>query len=299
MKIFFKALLGLLVSLALFVFLSIQLFHWIIPDVTTMHKCIRTSMYQVDLCSKGGNYVRLDQISPHLQNVIIASEDADFYGHRGFDWHEIQQSMQENLEAGKNKRGASTITQQLAKNVFLSKEKSYWRKVKEAYLTYQIEKNFTKKEILEKYLNVIEFGPNIYGVKAAAEYYFKKSPANLNVLEASFLAFLLPNPKSYSTSFKKGQLTPYAKQRMQVLLKRLLVFRKIDEASYHSSMANLENFPWQNIVSSPALTGSDAPLTQEQIDKIEEQESKIESDPSIEPPSFEEENPEITPEEEL
>ena len=198
---------GLIVSLVVLFFIGVQVFRWMIPDVTTMHGCIRTTMFEVDLCDKNSNYVKLGNISQHLQNVVIASEDAAFYSHKGFDWHEIQNSFQENLESGETKRGGSTITQQLAKNVFLSKEKSYWRKIKEAYLTYQIEKNFSKKEILEKYLNVVEFAPNIYGAKAASEHYFKKSPANLNVLEASFLAFLLPNPKSHSSSFAKGQLT--------------------------------------------------------------------------------------------
>lgn len=272
-------------------------YRWMIPDVNSMRGCIRTTMYQVDLCEKNKNYVPLENISQHLKNVIIASEDAAFYGHHGFDWQEIQNSMQENLEAGKSKRGASTITQQLAKNVFLSKEKSYWRKIKEAYLTWQIERHFSKKEILEKYLNVIEFGPGVYGAKAASEHYFNKPPSQLNILEASFLAFLLPNPKSYSTSFKKGQLTPYAHQRMKVLLKRLLMFKKIDEASYESSMANLDNFPWKNIVSRPALSGSDVPVTEEQLDRMIEQESKS-TDKSFEPPSFEEENPE-NPEENL
>lgn len=298
MKIFFQALLGLIVSVMVLVFVAIRMFHWIIPDVSTMRGCLRTTIYHVDLCEKSPQYVKLERISQHLQNVIIASEDAAFYSHKGFDWHEIQNSMQQNLESGKNKRGASTITQQLAKNVFLSEEKSYWRKIKEAYLTYQIERNFTKKEILEKYLNVIEFGPNIYGVQAASEHYFKKSPAQLNILEASFLAFLLPNPKAYRTSFTKGQLTPYAQQRMQVLLKRLLVFKKIDEASYESSMANLGNFPWRNIISNPALGESDSPVAEEQLHRIEEQESKLPIE-HIDPPSFEDENPDTSDSETL
>ncbi len=290
--IFLRGAAGLIVSLVVLFFLSVQIFHWIIPDVTKMRGCIHTSMYNVDLCEKNNNYVKLENISQHLQNAIISSEDAAFYSHKGFDWHEIQNSFQENLESGKAKRGGSTITQQLAKNVFLSQEKSYWRKIKEAYLTYQIEKHFSKKEILEKYLNVVEFAPNIYGVKAAAEHYFHKAPAQLNVLEATFLAFLLPNPKSHSSSFTKGQLTPYAKQRMQVLLKRLLVFKKIDEATYESSLANLGNFPWRNFTSSPALSNSDVPVTEEQMDSLEKQESPSEDfDPNYTPPSFEEDQP--------
>lgn len=280
---------GLIVSLVVLAFVSVQIFHWIIPDVSTMKGCLKTTMYSVDLCEKNNNYVKLDQISQHLQNAVIASEDAAFYSHKGFDWHEMQNSFQENLESGKTKRGGSTITQQLAKNVFLNKEKSYWRKIKEAYLTYQIEQNFKKKEILEKYLNVVEFAPNIYGVKAASEHYFKKVPSQLNVLEATFLAFLLPNPKSHSSSFKKEQLTPYAKQRMQVLLKRLLVFKKIDEATYESSIANLGNFPWRNFVTNAALSNSDVPVTAEQMNSLHEQpETSDEFDPNYQPPSLEE-----------
>ena len=117
------------------------------PDVDQMRGCITTTMYQVNLCPQSPKYVRYNQISSALIDAIIASEDAAFFQHQGFDWYEIKKSVDQNIKLGGYKRGASTITQQLAKNVFLSKEKSLWRKVKEALITYQIEKKFSKKEI--------------------------------------------------------------------------------------------------------------------------------------------------------
>lgn len=218
-----------------------------LPNVKTLESCIKTSMYKVNLCPGTDNYVKLKDISPHMVNAVLAAEDAAFYSHKGFDWYEMKQSFSSNLEKGKISRGGSTLTQQLAKNVFLNKEKSYWRKFKEAYLTMSLEKTFSKDFILEKYLNVVEFGPNIYGVRAAARHYFHKHPSQLHPLESVFLAFLLPNPKAYSKSFSTGQLTPFARRMVGVLLKRLLSFRKLSLDAYQFAVQNISAFPWSGI----------------------------------------------------
>ena len=218
-----------------------------LPDVGILEKCFTTSMYEVKLCPDGKDYVKLKSVSPFVIHAVIAAEDAAFYSHKGFDWHEMQESFETNLKSGKIARGGSTLTQQLAKNVFLSKEKSYLRKIKEAYLANAIENRFKKDFILEKYLNVVEFGPNIYGVKAAAQHYFHKSAGELHPLEAAYLAFLLPNPKVYSQSHRKGQLTPFARKQVNVILKRMSSFGKLSPAAYQTAVAHMGLFPWSGL----------------------------------------------------
>ncbi len=182
-----------------------------------------------------------------MVHALIAAEDTSFYSHKGFDWHEIEASFTKNLQSGKVRRGGSTLTQQLAKNAFLSKEKSYWRKLKEAYLAYAIENRYSKDFILEKYLNVVEFGPGIYGVKSASIHYFQKSASELHPLEAAFLAFLLPNPKSYSRSYSAGQLSPFATKMVKIILQRMAQFGKLSSPAYQTAMVHIGDFPWRGL----------------------------------------------------
>jgi monofunctional glycosyltransferase len=218
-----------------------------LPDVAQLEKCFTTSMFQVRLCPGSAQYVPLKSISPYVVHAVIAAEDGSFYAHQGFDWHEIQESFATNLRTGKLRRGGSTLTQQLAKNAFLTADKSYLRKLKEAYLAYAIEKRYPKDFILEKYLNAVEFGPGLFGVKAAALHYFQKSPAELHPLEAVYLAYLLPNPKGYSSTFRKGQLTPYARKMLGVILKRMSSFGKISAPAYRTAQENIDSFPWYGL----------------------------------------------------
>ena len=249
-----KISLGIFISILVFIgytFLNL-------PDVKKLNTCMTTSMYQVKLCPGSPSYVKLKDVSPHMINALLVAEDSAFFSHNGFDWYELKQSFSENLKSGKIHRGGSTITQQLAKNAFLYKEKSYWRKIKEAYLTYSLEKNFTKEQLLEKYLNIVEFGPNLFGIKAAAKHYFQKSPKDLNPLESSFLAFLLPNPKVYSKSFNKGTLTPFATKMIRVILQRLYSFKKIDANTYAFAKSQINYFPWTNLSSSDFVASANS-----------------------------------------
>ena len=201
-----------------------------------------TRMYKVTLCPGTSNYIPLNQISKFMQKAVVLTEDSRFFEHKGFDWESIEKSAKENLAKGKIKRGGSTITQQLAKNLYLTKDKSMVRKLAEAFITIQIERHLTKKEILEKYLNVIEFGQDIYGIKAAARHYFDKTPAQLDVIESAFLAMLLPNPIKYSRSFKSKQLTPFAYSRVKTIIENLYQYNRITEADYVSARQRLEFF---------------------------------------------------------
>lgn len=238
-----------------------------IPDVKVMQGCLKTRMYSYYLCPTSPNYVAIDMISPNVINAIVVSEDGTFYDHQGFDWFEIKGSIEKNLTALDYARGGSTITQQLAKNVFLSGEKSLLRKVREAILTVQIEKKFSKRQILEKYLNVIEFGPNIFGVRSAARHYFDKEPMDLDILEASFLAFLLPNPKRYRESFVVKNLTPFARKSLARIVSRLAKYRKISEEEKVATLERLGGSQWvndpiiyeENLLESPETTEPSEP----------------------------------------
>lgn len=156
----------------------------------------------------------IEQISPSLQRAVLAGEDARFFEHNGFDWEAINKAWEEAQKEGEKeakeagdydpdswippmpqfKRGASTITQQLAKNLYLSEERSFLRKGREAAITYFLERQLSKKRILEIYLNVIEWGDGIYGAEAASRFYFNKSASNLTPAEAAYLSAMIPSP---------------------------------------------------------------------------------------------------------
>jgi monofunctional biosynthetic peptidoglycan transglycosylase len=142
-------------------------------------------------------WVDSDRISNHLKRALIAGEDAKFIDHRGFDWAGIQHALTRNEKKGEVVAGGSTISQQLSKNLFLFNQRSYFRKGQEAIATWMMERLWTKRRILEVYVNSVEFGKGIYGAEAAAQYYFGKSAANLSPNEAARLAASLPNPKYY------------------------------------------------------------------------------------------------------
>lgn len=143
------------------------------------------------------NWTRLDEISPYMQIAVLTTEDGAFYHHHGFNHAAIKASLIANLKARRFVRGASTISMQLAKNLFLSREKTLSRKVEEVVLTDYLEQAFTKEDIMELYLNVVEFGPAVYGITAASEYYFGRTPAELDLAESLFLSSLLPSPRRY------------------------------------------------------------------------------------------------------
>lgn len=156
----------------------------------------------------------LSRISPHLQKAVIVSEDALFFQHEGFDWGGIQDATIRNIKSGKLSRGGSTITQQLAKNLYLSSEKTLWRKVQEALIARSLERRLTKKRILEIYLNVAEWGQGVYGAEAAAQHHFGKPAAKLTAEEAAMLAAMLPAPLRHDPL----KVTPYLADRRAKIL---------------------------------------------------------------------------------
>lgn len=225
----------------LFLFLAVVIFSQI-PSRKQIRGCLVTEMYKVNLCPGSKDYVPISKISKHLQQSVVLTEDSTFWDHQGFDFQEIQRSFEKNLEKGRFARGGSTISQQLAKNMFLNSEKSLQRKVFEAIITLQIERNLSKKEILERYLNVVQFGPKIYGVKAASQFYFKKSPQNLDLIESAWLTFLLPSPDKYSVSYFKKTLTPFARKRLRQISQNMYRYQRASANDYRLALGRIDHF---------------------------------------------------------
>jgi monofunctional glycosyltransferase len=163
-------------------------------------------------------WVAYDRISPNLIRAVLAGEDSRFFDHAGFDWEEIKIALEKDWNEGRFKRGASTITQQLAKNLFLSTSKNPVRKLHEALITKEMEWIVGKRRILELYLNVIEWGDGIYGAEAAARHYFNTSAAALSADQAAFLSAIIPNPNgAFNPAKHKGRV-----QRRRNLIVRLM-----------------------------------------------------------------------------
>jgi monofunctional biosynthetic peptidoglycan transglycosylase len=142
-------------------------------------------------------WIPISSVPKHLQKAVISAEDDGFYQHFGFDWEALRKAHQRNEKSDRIKRGGSTITQQLAKNLFLSPERSYWRKFREAWITLAMEVFLSKKRILELYLNSIEWGPGVFGIEEAAKYHFGVSAKRLTLEQSCRLASIIPSPRRY------------------------------------------------------------------------------------------------------
>ena len=162
-------------------------------------------------------WVPYERIAGHLKRAVIAAEDGKFTQHSGFDWESMRAAHDKNVREGEIVSGGSTITQQLAKNLFLTPERAWWRKLQEAAITVMIEAVMGKRRILEIYLNVVEWGDGVFGAEAAARYHFGVSAASLNSAQAARLAVMLPSPRRYGP----GANTPYLQRRAGVILGRM------------------------------------------------------------------------------
>jgi monofunctional biosynthetic peptidoglycan transglycosylase len=162
-------------------------------------------------------WVGYERISTHLKRAVIAAEDAKFVGHEGFDWQAISKAIERNEKKGRIVAGASTISQQLAKNLFLSGERSWARKGQEAVITWMLESALSKRRILELYLNYAEWGEGVFGAEAAARHHFGVSAAALDAQQAAWLAAVLPSPRRY----ERGRSTRYLSGRVDAILRRM------------------------------------------------------------------------------
>jgi monofunctional biosynthetic peptidoglycan transglycosylase len=189
---------GLVLLYHLWIFVQVLWWTWFNPSSSAFMSQRLALMHEKNPDAKlRHKWVDYDKISLNLKRALVAAEDANFMEHEGFDWDAIQKAYEKNLKKGKIVAGGSTISQQLAKNLFLSGRRTPLRKVQEAIITVMIETVMSKQRIFEIYLNSIEWGNAVFGAEAAARYYFNRSAANLDAWEAARLAAMVPKPRYY------------------------------------------------------------------------------------------------------
>ncbi|HJS75166.1 MAG TPA: transglycosylase domain-containing protein [Vicinamibacteria bacterium] len=187
------------------------------------------------------HWVPLANVSPFFLQAVLAQEDAQFLTHAGFLPDAFETALARNLEEGRFASGGSTISMQLARNLFLVREKTLSRKVQELVLTWWLEKSLAKREIFELYVNLIEFGPGVYGIGPASEHYFGCAPSSLSPAEAAFLATVLPSPARRHRDYERGGLSSWSRARVEQLLRRMWERGRIDEEALFHGMAEV---PW-------------------------------------------------------
>ncbi len=200
------------------------------PKITAMMK------YRINQWEKKGKKVKIKQIwvplnkiSPYLKKAVLIAEDDKFYYHEGFDLDAIMLAVEKNIKAGKLKYGGSTISQQLAKNLFLNPSKNPVRKIQEAIITFRLERTLPKNRILELYLNVAEWGEGIFGIEAASRHYFGKPSSALNPWESALLASVLPNPIKYNPLSQSSYVQKRAKLIYFIMKKRGIIKEEYEE----------------------------------------------------------------------
>jgi monofunctional biosynthetic peptidoglycan transglycosylase len=174
-------------------------------------------------------WVPLSRVSPYVTKAVIIAEDDKFWSHEGFDFEAIQKAIEKDLKKKRFKAGGSTISQQLSKNLYLSPSKNPVRKLKEAILTWRLEKALSKRRIIELYVNLVEWGEGIFGIEAASQHYFKKSAVSLSAYEAARLAAVLPNPRRFNAAGDSRYVQKKADLIYRIMIRRGIVIPEYDE----------------------------------------------------------------------
>ena len=214
--------------------------YFIYPDIASLKKSkpgktafmeYREEMWQEKGIKKKikNTWVPLSRISPYVMKAVIIAEDDKFWSHEGFDFEAMQKALEKDIKKKKFQAGGSTISQQLAKNLYLSPSKNPVRKIKEAILTWRLEQQLTKKRIIELYLNVAEMGDGVFGVEAAAQNHYGKHASELNAREAATLASVLPNPRRYKPNGTSRYVENQSERIYQIMVRRGIVIPEYEE----------------------------------------------------------------------
>lgn len=179
----------------------------------------------------------INTVSKHVIHAIMVAEDARFYDHGGLDWREIQKSVELNRKKDRYARGASTITQQVVKMAFLNPEKSLFRKFREAIGAIILEQLLTKDEILEWYINLVEFGDGVFGIQAAAKHFFETTPELLTIQDGAHLALVIPSPNNWSKGLRQKSLTAFGHKRYAKIIEEMYNLGFITSALKQSALA--------------------------------------------------------------
>ncbi|OGP67127.1 MAG: monofunctional biosynthetic peptidoglycan transglycosylase [Deltaproteobacteria bacterium RBG_13_47_9] len=227
------------------VFLLLSLYLLLIPDVWKLKKEYpkKTPLMEYreqEFKEKGKKLtiyqirVPLSKISPYLLKAVLIAEDDKFWSHEGFDYEAIQKAIEKDIKAKRFRYGGSTITQQLAKNLYLSPVKNISRKIREAIITWRMEKILSKRRILELYLNVVEWGEGIFGVEAASRYYFGKPSSELSPGESARLAAILPNPRKYNPAGNQRYVINRSNLIYSIMIQREIILPEYEEVTEES-----------------------------------------------------------------
>ena len=225
---------GLLSLIFLISLVGLALYLFLVPDVSKLKKenPKKTSFikYREKEWKRQGKkyriqqkWVPLSQVSPYLIKAVLIAEDDKFWSHEGFDYEAMQKAIEKDIKAKKFKLGGSTISQQLTRNLFLSPEKTLLRKLREAVITWRMERVFSKRRILELYVNVVEWGAGIFGVEAASQRYYGKPASDLSPQEAAHLAVVLPSPRRYNPLSGSDYIEDRAREVLDIMVKRGIV----------------------------------------------------------------------------
>ena len=224
----------------------------LVPDVSKLKKenPKKTSLmeYRYEEWQRKGKKYRINQIwvplssiSPYLIKAVLISEDDKFWSHEGFDYEAIKKAVEKDIKTGKFKFGGSTISQQLVKNLYLSPAKNPLRKIREAIITWKIEKILSKKRILEIYLNTVEWGEGIFGIEAATRHYYGKTASELSPEEAARLAAVLPNPRKYSPTGERRYVVNRSNLIYSIMVRRGIVVPEYEDIVDEGEPAQGEN----------------------------------------------------------
>jgi len=233
-----------LVALTLLVLAGLAYLAWIFVSMPDVAALVRTNPKTTALMEQRAEeknlklqplrtWVPYRKISVHLRNAVLVAEDSAFFQHSGFDWKQIKESAKRDWEEKRLVRGASTITQQLAKNLYLSTSRNPLRKVQEVFISRELERHLSKERILEIYLNVIEWGDGLYGIDAASKRYFGKSAGDLYPEEAAVLAAMIPKPRRFSP----GRNGKYLEKRKGEILDHMVRWHFLERSDYEDARA--------------------------------------------------------------
>jgi len=231
-----------IILLSLFLSFLTMLYFFSVPDLSKLKKenPKKTALmeYREKEWKEEGKKVRMNQIwaplsniSPYLLKAVLIGEDDKFWNHEGFDYEAIQKAIEKDIKAGRFKFGGSTISQQLARNLYLSPAKNPLRKMREAIITWRMERVLSKRRILELYLNVVEWGDGIFGVEAASKYYYGKPSSELTPQEAARLAAVLPNPRKYNPAGDQRYVVNRSNLIYSIMIQRGIVIPEYKEAT--------------------------------------------------------------------
>jgi monofunctional biosynthetic peptidoglycan transglycosylase len=239
----------------LFLFLLTSFYFLSVPNISNLKKQNpkKTAFMEYrerEWEEKGGKtridqkWVPLSNISPYLIKAVLIAEDDKFWRHEGFDYEAIQKALERDLKAKKLKFGGSTISQQLARNLYLTPEKSLLRKLREALITWRLENVLSKKRILELYLNVVEWGDGIFGIEAASRHYYGKPASELTPLEGTRLATVLPSPRKYDPVGNQPYVTARSNDLYQIMIQRGIIVPEYEEVTEEGEKISGEE--WNN-----------------------------------------------------